>query len=84
MELTLDKFGRILIPKKLRKLLGLGPGSRLRVVATRNRITLHPPDSEPVLEEENGVLVFTGELDGDPEQILRAVRGERIRGLGGE
>lgn len=33
MEVTIDKFGRILIPKKIRQLLGLLPGQKLELVA---------------------------------------------------
>ena len=84
MEVVLDKFGRILIPKKLRVLLGLGPGSRLKVVATPEELTLRPADAEPVLEVREGVLLYGGELEGRSEGLLEELRDERIRELGGE
>jgi AbrB family looped-hinge helix DNA binding protein len=84
MELTVDKFGRILLPKKLRTLLGLRPGSRLRVEAGPDGIALRPSDTEPALAEEDGLLVFRGELEGDATELMGELRDERIRNLGGE
>ena len=40
MEVVIDKFGRILIPKKLRKFLGLQPGQRLKLIADPSAHTL--------------------------------------------
>jgi len=57
MEVTLDRFGRILLPKKLRDHLGLKPGARLRVEATSEEIALHPADADPVLEEDDILLL---------------------------
>ena len=37
MEVTLDQFGRILIPKKLRQLLRLHPGQRLELVTDQEK-----------------------------------------------
>lgn len=84
MEVTIDKFGRILIPKALRDLLGLGPGSRLKVTATGDEIALQPTGTKPVLEVQEGVLIYQGEVDGDPEGLLKTIRDERIRDLGRE
>ncbi len=84
MEVTVDRFGRILIPKKLRDLLGLRSGSRLVVTVTPEEIVLRPTDLRPALEIHEGVLVYQGDLDGDPEGLLDLLRDERIRDLGGE
>jgi AbrB family looped-hinge helix DNA binding protein len=84
VEVTIDKFGRILIPKALRDRLGLGPGSRLKVTATSEEIALQPTGTKPVLEICEGVLIYQGEVDGESEGLLEAIRDERIRDLGGE
>ena len=36
MELTIDKFGRVLIPKEIRNLLGLVPGTKVKVEVDKN------------------------------------------------
>lgn len=83
MELTLDRFGRILIPKKLRDRLGLLPGSRLRAEVSEGRIALRPVDREAILEVRDGVLVYQGEVIDDGAATLRDVREERLRRTSG-
>ncbi|MEN8148525.1 MAG: AbrB/MazE/SpoVT family DNA-binding domain-containing protein [Planctomycetota bacterium] len=84
MELTVDKFGRVLLPKRLRDLLGLGPGSKVSVTASPNELLLRPVESAPVLAEENGVLVFQGELDDADTDFVRRIREERLDRFGAE
>jgi AbrB family looped-hinge helix DNA binding protein len=54
MEVTIDKFGRILIPKKIREMLGLKPGTRVELVADteKRNLAFQPIDAEegPKLE----------------------------------
>ena len=83
MDLTLDRFGRILIPKKLRDRLGLLPGSRLRAEVSEGRIALRPVDREAILEVRDGVLVYQGEVVDDGGATLRDVREERLRRTSG-
>ena len=81
METTLDKFGRIVIPKRVRDDLGLFPGSVLKIEERAKEIVLKPaPESTPLVLKD-GVLVFTGEVEGDVETILRRDREERSRKL---
>ena len=83
METTLDKFGRIVIPKKVREHHGLGPGTVLTIESRDDDIVLHPRRSEPDLVVEDGVLVFTGEAEGDLEQAVERQREERMAHLSG-
>ena len=62
MEATIDKFGRIVIPKELRDLFGLKPGSTLKVDSSTEEITLKPVSEEPPLARKKGVLVITSEI----------------------
>ena len=59
--LTLDKSGRILLPKPLRDELNLAPGDTLEVETSGERITLHPVRSASPLQKERGVWVFAAE-----------------------
>jgi len=83
MVATLDKFGRIVIPKRVRDDLGLSPGAILRVEEGEKRIVLEPVEHREALAVKEGILVFTGEVDGDIEQALKRDRENRSRKLAG-
>ena len=67
MQVTVDRVGRIVIPKPLRDALGIGPDTRLEVVADGAGLRL-----EPVQRMERPI----GESDGLP--ILGALPGTVI------
>ena len=83
VEATLDKFGRIVIPKKIREDFNLRPGSPIRIEEGKGEILLKPIEGEPTLIEEDGVLVFTGILLEDIGNQIDAVRQQRSRLLRG-
>jgi AbrB family looped-hinge helix DNA binding protein len=82
MEATLDDLGRIALPKQLREGLGLTAGAVLRIEERASQIVLTPV-FEDHLVVEDGVLVFTGVLDGDPELVIQQDREERARKVAG-
>jgi AbrB family looped-hinge helix DNA binding protein len=80
--LTLDKAGRIVLPKPLRDELNLSPGDTLEVRSSGEQITLQPVRSTTALQKERGVWVFrTGEKlpSAVVSHTLRSVREERER-----
>lgn len=82
MQLTVDKAGRIVLPKPLRKQLNLSPGDSLEVQATDDQIVLRPARAEAPLQKEHGVWVFrTGEKlhASTVEETLSQIRNERDR-----
>ena len=83
MQTVLDKFGRIVIPKKTRDNFGLRPGSPIRIEEGKNEILLKPIEGDPSLIEKEGVLVYTGRAVGDLEAGVDEFRRERSRSLGG-
>lgn len=83
MAATLDRFGRIVIPKAVRDGLGLGPGSVLEIEEREGRIVLTIRREEPDLVREDGVLVYTGEAVGDLEQAIETQRRARSHDLAG-
>lgn len=83
MEAILDEFGRISIPQRVRDDLGLAPGTMLSIEEREEGILLRPLPETSNLVLEDGVLVFTGELEGDPSAVLQRVREERSRKLAG-
>jgi AbrB family looped-hinge helix DNA binding protein len=78
IETTLDRFGRILIPKRVRDGLGLKPGAVLEIEEVEQKIFLKPIDGEPHVVTKDGVLVFSGTATGDIVGVIRAHRKERL------
>jgi AbrB family looped-hinge helix DNA binding protein len=81
-KLTLDKAGRMVIPKTLREDLELGPGDTLELESDGDQIVLRPLRSRPPLEKERGIWVYrTGErlTASQAQDTLRRVRDKRNR-----
>lgn len=60
-RITLDRAGRVLIPKTLRQELHLGPGDTLQLEREGDEITLRPLRPKALLKKEKGVWVYQGE-----------------------
>ena len=95
-EITIDRAGRLVIPKDLRERHHLEAGTRLTVLALEDRIILIPRRIEPRLIEKDGLLVVASPLDSGsevdakssvPAEISdadhRRLREERLQHLGG-
>jgi bifunctional DNA-binding transcriptional regulator/antitoxin component of YhaV-PrlF toxin-antitoxin module len=76
--LEMDKFGRVLLPKKLRTALHLQPGGKLRFHLEGERLTVMSKPVQATVRIESGfpVIEFPGEVDfsGDPVTEARAER----------
>lgn len=81
MHLTIDKAGRVVIPKQVRNRLGLGPNSALELMDHPNGILLTPVESGPTLVKINGLLVHSGRAEegADFSRVLESVREERAQ-----
>ncbi|MGB6946961.1 MAG: AbrB/MazE/SpoVT family DNA-binding domain-containing protein [Bryobacteraceae bacterium] len=79
-KLTLDKAGRVMIPKPLRQQLRLGPGDSLQLESEGEQITLRPLRPKALLKKERGVWVYQGESTG--VSITAVIERERARRLG--
>ena len=79
MEVVLDRFGRIVLPKQVRDALGLKPGSILSIEETREEIHLKPVEGEPHIREKQGVIVYSGSAAGDLRDAVKQHREERLR-----
>lgn len=80
--LTLDKAGRVVIPKALRDELHLEPGDALEVESEGERITLRALRSASPLRKEHGVWVFRGSKKlsaATTDKTLRDLRESRDR-----
>jgi AbrB family looped-hinge helix DNA binding protein len=79
-RLTIDKAGRVVIPKPLRDELHLEAGDALEMESTGEHITLRPVRGTGPLAKEHGVWVFRA---GTPlpasatDELLQRIREER-------
>lgn len=79
-RLTLDKAGRVVIPKALREELHLDPGDALELESAGEQITLRPVRGTGPLTKERGVWVFhTGQPlpSSATDDMLQRIREER-------
>ena len=58
VKLTVDKVGRIVIPKPVRERLQLEPGDELELEDANDRITLRPVRGAAPLRKKQGVWVY--------------------------
>ena len=81
MEVTLDRFGRVVLPKSVRDDLDLDAGSVLEIEEVKDGILLKPIRDEPLLVERDGVLVFLGRSSDDVTNAVEKLREARLRAL---
>jgi len=63
METQIDKFGRIVLPKKLRDALDLRPGTKVRLIRKGRSIVLSAATAKSALVLEHGRWVYARELE---------------------
>ena len=86
-KVTLDRAGRVVLPKTLRDEMRLSPGDTLDLTVKGDEVTLRPRRGATPLQKERGVWVFR---NGEPltadeaEETLRRIRAQRQRRNGGE
>jgi AbrB family looped-hinge helix DNA binding protein len=81
-KVTLDKSGRIVLPKALRDKLGLAAGDTLELESRGEQITLRPVRGSVRLRKERGIWVYrTGRrlIAATTDRTLRQTREERDR-----
>lgn len=79
MQTTIDRFGRIVLPKKIRNDYNLEPGSQIQIEESGREIILKPIHGEPSLRLKGGILVFTGESLGDLSNSVAKYRDGRLK-----
>jgi len=78
--ISIDKAGRVVVPKPLREKLGLEAGDNLLVESDGDQITLRPIRPQPLLVKEYGMWVYNGAPSNEsiPDMIDRE-REKRVR-----
>ncbi len=85
MRTTIDKAGRVVIPKPFRKRAGLEPGMPLEIRYEDGRIEIEP-EPVPVKLVRKGrwlVIVPQGKIPPMPEDVVAWARRERMEQIAG-
>ena len=84
MRLTVDKAGRVVLPKPLRDRFRLRPGSSLDVDVHDDHLRLIPVSQGPALVKRGGWWVHQGvpEAGADLVEAVQRHRNERLEDLG--
>ena len=80
-QLSLDQFGRVEIPEKIRQQLGINSETKLSLKIENGQLILKPLKPELETYYEDGILVFKAEPMGNTETIIDELRTERINEL---
>jgi AbrB family looped-hinge helix DNA binding protein len=75
--LTIDKAGRIVLPKPLRDKLQIAPGDQLRIESDDDRIVLRPSRGTAQLRKKRGVWVYRSDEPLSASTVEETI--ERVR-----
>ena len=75
--ITVDKAGRLVLPKSVRDELQLGPGDTLELESSEDRVILRPARGQGRMRKKHGVWVLHGDAPISAETVRRTL--ERVR-----
>jgi len=83
MKVTIDKAGRLVVPKEIRTKLQIRPGDELEIEAGVDSIEIRPVVAASVFQRERGLWCHrSGDgVEIDVVQEIDRVREERIRAI---
>ncbi len=83
MKMRMDKSGRMVVPKSLRKRLGLEPGMKLEALEHPGGVLLRAARQHPSMIQVSGLWVHQGKVEpgANWERVLADVREERIQAI---
>ncbi len=84
MSITIDRAGRIVVPKAFRDRFGFHPGTELEIEAVADGLRLRARDSAPAFIEKEGILVHHAAgpaLDVDVAAFINSERDGRAASL---
>ena len=82
-KITIDKSGRLVLPKPLRDELRLAPGDILELIRDGDKIILSAAHPQSTLQKEHGVWVYRSGRPADASlpELINKDREDRIREL---
>ena len=78
MQLVVDKFGRMILPKAVRQRFGLHAGDVMDATEQGDTIVLRLASRQDCINQEDGVLVFVGKATGSIERAVEEHRNGRL------
>jgi AbrB family looped-hinge helix DNA binding protein len=86
MKTTIDRAGRLVVPKEVRDACGLEPGTEVEIRAVQGRVEIEPAPLDVALERRGRLFVAVprkpvGKLTArEVERVLEETRGSRRGG----
>ncbi|MBL7684780.1 MAG: AbrB/MazE/SpoVT family DNA-binding domain-containing protein [Deltaproteobacteria bacterium] len=77
-KISIDKFGRVVLPKAIRDQLGIQAGGEFEVEEKENSICLKPIRNEAKLIKKDGWWVITGTGPITLEETNKIIRDTRL------
>ncbi|MGH2992606.1 MAG: AbrB/MazE/SpoVT family DNA-binding domain-containing protein [Solirubrobacterales bacterium] len=78
MTATIDKAGRLVIPKAIRQRLSLRAGDQVEIEEVDGRIEItHPRHNAPLVETEGGLLTMESGPGIGPDEVREWLEGTR-------
>jgi AbrB family looped-hinge helix DNA binding protein len=75
--LTVDKAGRVVLPKPVREELQLGPGDSLELQSSDQEIILRPARGKARMYRKQGVWVLHGGAPTTADDVEKTIQGLR-------
>jgi AbrB family looped-hinge helix DNA binding protein len=86
MSITIDKAGRLVLPKDIREQLGLSAGDELELSVGEDSVTLRPKANASSLKRINGRWVWATGTPMEPDFLLKQLeksRTDRMKHIAG-
>ena len=86
MKATIDRAGRLVLPKRIRDAAGIGPGAELQIRVADGRIEIEPAPLEVKLVKRGSLTIAVPRKRVPPltEEVVRQTVDELRRRGGGE
>ena len=75
----IDRFGRVVIPKKIRQDLGIDTDTRIIIEKEGDSVIIRPDSDDPFIKEIDGIIVVCSEPTEGFNDFINQERENRIK-----
>jgi AbrB family looped-hinge helix DNA binding protein len=79
LKTKIDNFGRVVIPKKIRQSMGIKNNTDVYIEPMENGILVSAGNLDPIVKEDNGIIVVCSEPLEEFTGFLNQSRQDRIK-----